>query len=195
MFAERTASGTPRARATRRQWALQRRDCLCRRWSMCSARSARAGRGNWLRPASNAVESAPPLKATHSAMSCQSGSSCASCRCSHCGPKLDGPPRGARAMCALRSVLGKYAEAGDFLGALGAQLIAWHRVELIEMADERRLEAGGHRGGVAVRTAERLFDDLIHQAELLQPVGGQVEGLGGRFLLVLTFPQDRGAAL
>ena len=35
-----------------------------------------------------------------------------------------------------------------------------------------------------MRTTERLLEDLIHQPELQQPVGGQAHGVGGHFLLV-----------
>src|SRR6516225_6795484 len=195
MFAVRTVSGTCRRRAMRRQCQLQRRECGCKRWSMCSARSARGGCGSWTRAARSAVGSQPPLKATHRAMSGKPGSSSLSRRCSHCGPKLDGLPRRARAMRALRGVFGKYAETGDLLGARQAQLIARHGIELIEMADECRLEPHRRGRGVAMRATERLLDELIHQAELLQPVGREVERLGRRLLLVLTLPQDRGAAL
>src|SRR5215472_13080529 len=195
MFAVRTVNGTCSRWAMRRQCELQRRECGCRRWSMCSARSARGGRASCVRAASSAVESHPPLKATHSATSGKSGSNSVRRRCSHCGPKLGGLPRRARAMRASGGVFGKYAEARDLLGACRAQLIARHGVELIEMADERRLEALRRHCGVAVRAAERLLDELIHQAELVQSVGGEVECLGRRLLLVLTLPQDRGAPL
>ena len=50
--------------------------------------------------------------------------------------------------------------------ALGAQLVARDRVELVEVADHGGLQARGHRGGVAVRAAQRLLDDLVDQPEL-----------------------------
>src|SRR6185437_4505691 len=194
MFALRTASGTCRRRAIRRQCLLQRREAACSRWSMCSARSERGGRGSWLSAASSAVESAPPLKATHSPTCGKAGSSSLKRHCSQSGPKLDGPPRRARAMC-LRCVFGKHAEAGNLLGARRAQLIARHGVELIEVTDERRLETGRHGRRITMCATEGLLDELIDQPELFQPVGGEVERLGRSLLLVLALPQDRRTAL
>src|SRR5580658_7481116 len=153
--------------------------CTARRWRRCLSLASAA---------SSAVESRPPLKATHSETSGKCGSSCASRASSQRGPKLTGPRRAARATAGSGRVFGEYAEAGDLGGALGAQLIARDGLELVQVAHERGLQTGGQRDRVAVRASQRLLDDLIDQAKLLQPVRGQVQRIGRHFLLVLALP-------
>ena len=52
-----------------------------------------------------------------------------------------------------------------------------------------------HRRVVAVRAAERLVDDLVDEAELLQARRGDAEDLGGLGRVLGGLPQDRRAAL
>jgi len=82
----RTLMGTRSWRAMRRQCAPHPADPACSWWSMWTARSRGAGCLSCAHAASSAVESSPPLKATHRQTSGYAGSSRASCSDSHAGP-------------------------------------------------------------------------------------------------------------
>src|SRR2546426_1255764 len=60
---------------------------------------------------------------------------------------------------------------------------------------ESFLQALSHGRRIAMCAAEGLADDLVDQAESLQPAGGDAERLRGLRRLVGALPQDRGAAL
>src|SRR5256884_1465086 len=143
---------------------------------------------------SGAVESAPPLKATHTETCGKSGRSSARRALSARGPNatLRRPP--ARLTASGRG-FGKYAERGDLGGARSAQLLGRDRRELVQIADDDRLEARGDRRRIAMRAPQRLLDDFVDEAELVQAVGGEIQRVGGPFLFVLALPEDRGAAL
>jgi hypothetical protein len=44
-------------------------------------------------------------------------------------------------------------------------------LQFIEAVEEKRFQALGHECGIAVRAAERLFDDRVDQAQFAQPSG------------------------
>src|SRR5258708_7898011 len=75
----------------------------------------------------------------------------------------------------------------EFLGALVDQTA--------QGLGQSALEVLRHGGGIAMRAAERLVDDLVDQAEGLQPAGGDAQRLGRLGRLVRALPQDRRAAL
>src|SRR5205085_7517793 len=161
---------------------------------MWMARSSRGARASVASAPSSAVESAPPLKATHTETCGKSGRSSARRALSARGPNatLRRPP--ARLTASGRG-FGKYAERGDLGGARSAQLLGRDRRELVQIADDDRLEARGDRRRIAMRAPERLLDGFVDEAELVQAVGGEIQRVGGHFLLVLALPEDRGAAL
>src|SRR5438309_4446909 len=140
---------------------------------------------------SSAVESAPPLKATHTETCGKSGRSSARRALSARGPNatLRRPP--ARLTASGRG-FGKHAERGDLGGARSAQLIGRDRRELVQIADDGRLEARGARRRIAMRAPERLLEDFVDEAELVQAVGGENQRVGGHFLLVLALSEERG---
>src|SRR5439155_27138338 len=161
---------------------------------MWMARSSRGARASAASAPSSAVESAPPLKATHTETCGKSGRSSARRALSARGPNatLRRPP--ARLTASGRG-FGKYAERGDLGGARSAQLLGRDRRELVQIADDGRLEARGARRRIAMRAPEGLLEDFVDEAELVQSVGGEIQRVGGHFLLVLALPEDRGAAL
>src|SRR5207253_7986256 len=127
---------------------------------------------------SSAVESAPPLKATHTETCGKSGRSSARRALSARGPKAT--LRRARLTASGRG-FGKHAERGDLGGARSAQLLGRDRRELVQIADDGRLEARGARRRIAMRAPERLLDDFVDEAELVQAVGGEIQRVGGHF--------------
>src|SRR5688572_13460280 len=60
---------------------------------------------------------------------------------------------------------------------------------------QRFLERHQHRAVSAVRTAERLVDDLVDEPELLQTHRGDAERLRGFRRVLGRFPEDRRATL
>src|SRR6185503_11626594 len=62
-------------------------------------------------------------------------------------------------------------------------------LKLAQRLGQRLLERHHHRRMVAVRAARRLVDDLVDQAELLQPPRRDAERLGGRRRVLGRFPQ------
>src|SRR2546427_323593 len=161
---------------------------------MWMARSSRGARASVASAPSSAVESAPPLKATHTETCGKSGRSSVRRALSARGPNatLRRPP--ARLTASGRG-FGKHAERGDLGGARSAQLIGRDRRELVQIADDGRLEARGARRRIAMRAPERLLEDFVDEAELVQAVGGEIQRVRGHFLLVLALPEERGAAL
>src|SRR5205807_1705725 len=120
-------------------------------------------------PRSSAVESGPPLKATHTETCGKSGRSSARRALSARGPNatLRRPP--ARLTASGRG-FGEHAEGGDLGGARSAQLLGRDRRELVQIADDDRLEARGDRHRIAMRAPERLLDDFVDEADLVQAV-------------------------
>ena len=57
------------------------------------------------------------------------------------------------------------------------------------------LEEGRHLLVVAVRTAHGLAHDLVHQAQGLEAVGRDAQGVGGLLGLFAGLPEDGGTAL
>src|SRR5437588_1906368 len=161
---------------------------------MWMARSSRGGARVAASAPSSAVESGPPLKATHTETCGKSGRSSARRALSARGPNatLRRPP--ARLTASGRG-FGEHAERGDLGGTRSAQLLGRDRRELVQIADDDRLEARGDRRRIAMRAPQRLLDDFVDEAELVQAVGGEIQRVGGHFLIYLRIPEDRGAAL
>ena len=71
------------------------------------------------------------------------------------------------------------AVAEDLVLALLEQRVDRLLLQLAQRLGQRLLQRDHHRRVVAVRAAQRLGDDLVDEAELLQPRRGDAEGLGG----------------
>src|SRR2546429_2084002 len=147
------------------------------------AGGAPSGAGGW----------GPPLKATHTETCGKSGRSSARRALSARGPNatLRRPP--ARLTASGRG-FGKHAERGDLGGARSAQLLGRDRHELVQIADDGRLEARGARRRIAMRAPERLLDDFVDEAELVQAVGGESSRVRGHFPLFPALSEGTGAA-
>ena len=61
--------------------------------------------------------------------------------------------------------------------------------------DDASLRREAISAGSRCARAQGLLDHLVHQPELQEPVGREVERLGRHFLLILALPQDGRAAL
>ncbi len=163
----------------------------------CAARAAECRRpGSRASAASSAVESAPPLKATHSA-------ACAAVRQQPC--QLLAQPRGSNSL-----ILGRTGRRGGLHAAFSRTRrsprslrarcsSSWSRGDCVEL-----VAGGGSCAALraaAIATGSRCAppsgssQHLIHQPELREPVGGEAHRIGRDFLLVCALPQDRGAAL
>ena len=98
-------------------------------------------------------------------------------------PAAEGDGDARRAGAAVpASALGRVAEAAVGLQPLVAALhqLAHRQVaDLAEGVVQRPLQERGHLLDVAMRAADRLVDDLVDQAERLQPVRRDAELLGG----------------
>src|SRR5438105_7414082 len=132
---------------------------------MWMARSSRGERASGASAPSSAVESAPPVKATHTETCGKSGRSSARRALSARGPNAT-PRRPPARLTASGRGFGKHAEGGDLGGARSAQLLGRDRHELVQIADDGRLETRGARRRIAMRAPERLLDPAASAASL-----------------------------
>ena len=70
------------------------------------------------------------------------------------------------------------------------ELFRIERAEIVEVLVQRILQCGGGLGGIVVRAAGRLDDDLVDDAEFFQAVGGDLERFGGCLLYTSPSPRD-----
>src|SRR5690348_14831063 len=93
----------------------------------------------------------------------------------------------------LGRTLREHAEGCDLFRACHLELFARNALELLEIPDQRRLEARRDSRSVAVRATQGLFEDFVDEAELVETIRREIERLGGRFFLVLALPENRSA--
>src|SRR5687767_10943512 len=79
----------------------------------------------------------------------------------------------------LRAGFLELAIAHEALEAFFHEQGGLFRLELLERLGQRLAQRLPHGFGVSVRAAKRLVDDLVHQAERLQPAGSDAERLRG----------------
>src|SRR5512139_3627698 len=166
----------------RAQKSAQRSAWGDRPWCTCTARRSKGCRSRSATSAcSSETESSPPERA--------------STRCARGGTwraRLS-------ATTATTGLLGRgFLEAAIRPQALvtrGQQGVERRLAQLGEGVGERAAHVLEHGVPVALRAAQRLFDDAVDQPVGLQAVGGDAEGFGGNRSLVRALPQDRGAAL
>jgi len=85
------------------------------------------------------------------------------------------------------------AHLPELLVALLHQLLTGFPLELGQVAGEGLVESPGNGLVVPVCPAEGLLDDLVDDVQLLDVLGGQLQGLGGLGTLGAVGPEDGGA--
>src|SRR6267378_7685354 len=126
---------------------------------------------------SSTTESTPPESATRMRLPCNSSS--------------------ARPTTALTSALLGFPElaiAHEPFEPRLHQLFRLLLLDLFQRLGERALERVRGHGGIAVRAAERLGDDLVDEAEGLQATRGDAERVSGLRRHVGAAPEDRRTA-
>src|ERR1700730_7748200 len=173
---------TARRGAKFRQGVLQARASGCSPWLTCSARTRRRERGARTNAASNAVESTPPLKATHTATFGNAGKSAARCARSHRGPK------DAAFIRLSRGRFGIHTECGNLGAARRPEVLGAHLLQRRKMAHESGLEILRHCRRVAMRTTEGFLQHLVDEPKLRQARRSKTHRIRGRLFSLSALP-------
>src|SRR6059036_869642 len=95
----------------------------------------------------------------------------------------------------VKSLLGECTHRKVLLLTPLEELFDAHPGELAQLAPQRLAQRLGRGVGVGVCAAGGLGDDLVDHAEREEVGCGELQRLGGPFLLAGVFPEDRRAAL
>src|SRR6185369_4840735 len=161
--------GTARAAQKSRQKSAQRSALGLNPWWTCTAVTGRAPSAAIA--SSSTTESTPPEKPTHTLS-----------------------PGGSRNVRSLGELLELAIVHPSFLAPL-EQRIGREVLQAAQALLDLLLQALRGLRGIAVRSAQRLGDDLVDHAEGLQARRGDAQALRGLACILRALPEDRGASL